>query len=118
MAWDAEGNIFVSDGYGNSRIAKFDKNGRFLKSWGSRGTAPGQFNIPHTIAVDAKGLVYVGDRTNNRIQVFDNDGNYKTSFINVGAPSAICITQRARRSTCSRRTPTRRRRWTTARSTR
>ena len=92
VAWDAAGNIFVSDGYGNSRIAKFDKNGRFLKSWGSRGTAPGQFNIPHTIAVDAKGLVYVGDRTNNRIQVFDNDGNYKTSFINVGAPSAICIT--------------------------
>jgi len=92
VAWDAEGNIFVSDGYGNSRIAKFDRNGRFLKAWGSRGTAPGQFNIPHTIAVDAKGLVYVGDRTNNRIQVFDNDGNFKTQFINVGAPSAICIT--------------------------
>lgn len=92
VAWDAEGNIFVSDGYGNSRIAKFDKNGRFIKSWGSRGTAPGQFNIPHTLAVDAKGLVYVGDRGNNRIQVFDGDGNYKTSFINVGAPSAICIT--------------------------
>jgi DNA-binding beta-propeller fold protein YncE len=92
VAWDAEGNIFVADGYGNSRIAKFDKNGRFIKSWGSRGTAPGQFNIPHTIAVDAKGLVYVGDRGNNRIQVFDGDGNYKTSFINVGAPSAICIT--------------------------
>ena len=92
VGWDAEGNIFVSDGYGNSRIAKFDKNGRFLKSWGSRGTAPGQFNIPHSLAVDAKGLVYVGDRTNNRIQVFDNDGNFKTQFINVGAPSAICIT--------------------------
>ena len=92
VGWDAEGNIFVSDGYGNSRVAKFDKNGRFLKSWGSRGTAPGQFNIPHSLAVDAKGLVYVGDRTNNRIQVFDNDGNFKTQFINVGAPSAICIT--------------------------
>jgi DNA-binding beta-propeller fold protein YncE len=92
VGWDAEGNIYVSDGYGNSRVAKFDKNGRFLKSWGSRGTAPGQFNIPHTLAVDAKGLVYVGDRGNNRIQVFDGDGNYKTSFINVGAPSAICIT--------------------------
>jgi DNA-binding beta-propeller fold protein YncE len=92
VAWDAAGNIYVADGYGNSRIAKFDKNGVYLKSWGSRGTAPGQFNIPHTIAVDAKGLVYVGDRGNNRIQVFDGDGNYKTSFINVGAPSAICIT--------------------------
>ena len=92
VAWDAAGNIYVSDGYGNSRIAKFDKNGVYIRSWGSRGTAPGQFNIPHTIAVDAKGLVYVGDRGNNRIQVFDSDGNYKTSFINVGAPSAICIT--------------------------
>jgi hypothetical protein len=92
VAWDAAGNIYVSDGYGNSRIAKFDKNGVFIKSWGSRGTAPGQFNIPHTLAIDAKGLVYVGDRGNNRIQVFDGDGNYKTSFINVGAPSAICIT--------------------------
>jgi hypothetical protein len=92
VAWDADGNIFVSDGEGNSRVAKFDKNGRYLKSWGSRGTAPGQFNIPHTIAVDANGLVYVGDRGNNRIQVFDGEGTYKTSFINVGAPWAICIT--------------------------
>jgi len=92
VAWDAEGNIFVSDGYGNSRIAKFDKNGRYIKSWGSRGTAPGQFNLPHTMAIDARGLVYVGDRGNNRIQVFDGDGNFKTQFINVGAPSAICIT--------------------------
>ena len=92
VAWDAAGNIYVSDGYGNSRIAKFDKNGVFLKSWGSRGSAPGQFNIPHTLAIDAKGLVYVGDRENKRIQMFDGDGNYKTSFINVGAPMAICIT--------------------------
>ena len=92
VAWDAAGNIYVSDGYGNSRIAKFDKNGTFIKAWGSRGTAPGQFNTPHTLAIDAKGLVYVGDRGNNRIQVFDAEGNYKTSFINVGAPSAICIT--------------------------
>jgi DNA-binding beta-propeller fold protein YncE len=92
VAWDSQGNTYITDGYINSRVAKFDKNGRFIKSWGSRGTAPGQFNIPHTLAVDAKGLVYVGDRGNNRIQVFDGDGNYKTSFINVGAPSAICIT--------------------------
>jgi len=92
VAWDAAGNIYVSDGYGNSRIAKFDKNGVYIKSWGSRGTAPGQFNTPHTLAVDAAGLVYVGDRGNNRIQVFDGDGIYKRSFINVGAPSAICIT--------------------------
>lgn len=92
VAWDAAGNIFVSDGYGNSRVAKFDKNGVFLKSWGSYGAGPGQFNTLHSIAVDAKGMVYVGDRGNRRIQVFDNDGNFKTMFLNVGAPWAICIT--------------------------
>jgi NHL repeat-containing protein len=92
VAWDAAGNIFVSDGYGNSRVAKFDKNGRFLKSWGSRGTEPSQFNTPHSIAVDAQGNVYVGDRGNKRIQVFDNDGNFKTQYTHVGAPWAVCIT--------------------------
>jgi DNA-binding beta-propeller fold protein YncE len=92
VAWDAAGNIFVADGYGNSRIAKFDRNGKFLLSWGSRGTAPGQFNIAHTIATDAQGNVYVGDRGNRRIQVFDGNGTFKTMFLNVGAPSAICIT--------------------------
>src|SRR5712692_4074244 len=95
VAWDATGAIFVSDGYGNSRVAKFDKNGKFIKSWGSRGTGPGQFDIPHTIAVDAKGDVYVGDRTNKRIQVFDNNGTFKTQYANVGAPYAICISQGA-----------------------
>src|SRR5436309_7306635 len=92
VAWDSAGNIFVADGYGNSRIAKFDKNGRFVKSWGSRGTEPGQFNLPHTIAIDAQNNVYVGDRENKRIQVFDADGNFKTQYTNAGAPYAICIT--------------------------
>ena len=92
VAWDAAGNIFVSDGYGNSRVAKFDRNGKFIKSWGHRGTGPGEFNLLHTIATDAQGNVYVGDRSNRRIQVFDNDGNFKTQFLNVGAPWAICIT--------------------------
>ena len=91
VAWDASGNIFISDGYGNSRVAKFDRNGVFLKSWGSRGTAPGQFNTPHTIATDAQGNVYVGDRGNRRIQVFDNNGEFKTQYLNVGAPWAVCI---------------------------
>ncbi len=91
VAWDSAGNIFVSDGYGNSRVAKFDKNGVFIKSWGFRGTEPGQFNTPHTIATDAQGNVYVGDRGNRRIQVFDNAGEFKKQYINVGAPWAICI---------------------------
>ena len=91
VAWDAAGNIFVSDGYANARVAKFDKNGKFIKSWGATGAGPGQFNTPASIAVDAKGMVYVADMGNNRIQVFDNDGTYKTEFKNVGAPRAICI---------------------------
>jgi DNA-binding beta-propeller fold protein YncE len=91
VAWDAAGNIFVADGYGNSRVAKFDKNGQFIKSWGSKGTEPGQFDLLHTIAVDAQGNVYVGDRSNKRIQVFDNNGTFKTQYTNAGAPYAICI---------------------------
>src|ERR1041384_2020065 len=92
VAWDAAGDIFVSDGYVISRVAKDDKNGKFVKSWGSRVTAPGQFNTPHTIAVDAQGNVYVGDRGNKRIQIFDHEGNFKTEYKHVGAPWAVCIT--------------------------
>jgi len=91
VAWDAAGNIFISDGYGNSRVAKFDKEGRFIKSWGSKGKGPGQFDTLHSIATDAEGNVYVGDRGNRRIQVFNNDGEFKTQYLNVGAPWAICI---------------------------
>jgi DNA-binding beta-propeller fold protein YncE len=92
VAWDAAGNIYVADGYGNSRVAKFDKNGKFIKSWGSRGTENGQFNVAHGIVIDAQGNVYVADSGNKRIQVFDGDGNFKTQISNIGAPAAICIT--------------------------
>jgi hypothetical protein len=91
VAWDAAGNIFVADGAGNSRIAKFDKSGNYIKSWGFKGTEPGQFNTPHSIATDAQGNVYVADRGNSRIQVFDNNGTFKTQYSNVGRPGAICI---------------------------
>ena len=74
MAWDAAGNTYISDGYVNSRIAKVDKDGNWLKSWGEPGSEPGQLNTPHSIAVDAEGKVYVADRGNRRIQVFDGDG--------------------------------------------
>jgi sugar lactone lactonase YvrE len=74
VAWDLKGNIFISDGYVNSRVAKYDKDGNWVKSWGERGTAPGQFNTVHSIASDATGKVYAADRTNRRIQVFDGDG--------------------------------------------
>ena len=80
VAWDLAGNAFISDGYGNSRVVKVDKNGRWTKTWGERGTAPGQFNLLHTIATDAGGNVYVGDRSNRRIQVFDGDGGFLRQF--------------------------------------
>jgi DNA-binding beta-propeller fold protein YncE len=93
VAWDAAGNIFVADGHGNARIAKFDKNGRFLSSWGQRGSEAGQFDTPHSIALDAQGNVYVADSGNKRIQVFDNNGTFKSQITNVGTPMALCITR-------------------------
>ena len=92
VTWDLDGNIFVADGYNNSRVAKFTKDGDFVKSIGSRGNMPGQFNTPHTIASDAKGNIYVGDRGNQRIQVFDPDLNPVRIISNVRAPWAVCIT--------------------------
>jgi DNA-binding beta-propeller fold protein YncE len=76
MARDAAGNTYISDGYINSRIAKFDKDGNWIKSWGEPGSGPGQFSVPHSIAIDATGAVYVADRGNRRIQVFDGEGTF------------------------------------------
>jgi NHL repeat len=92
VAWDAAGNIYVADGLGNARVAKFDKYGKFIKSWGSKGTVSGQFNSVRGIALDAKGNVYVADGGNKRIQIFDGDGTYQSEITNVGTPSAVCMT--------------------------
>lgn len=116
VAWDAAGDTFISDGYVNSRVAKVDTDGNWLKSWGEPGDGPGQFNTPHSIATDARGNVYVADRGNRRIQVFDGDGKVlrqitidvpvpadaraaigakptaTTGTMAPGAPWAICIT--------------------------
>jgi DNA-binding beta-propeller fold protein YncE len=117
IAWDNAGNAFIADGYNNSRVVKVDAHGRWVKTWGERGSGESQFNILHSIASDAKGNVYVADRTNRRIQVFDPDGRFLRQFTidvpydrppNVmvgamptavsnplavsGAPWAICIT--------------------------
>ncbi len=81
MAWDPAGNTYISDGYINSRVAKVDKNGNWLKSWGEPGDQPGQFNTPHSIAVDAQGNVYVADRGNRRIQVFDGEGKFLRQMV-------------------------------------
>jgi DNA-binding beta-propeller fold protein YncE len=92
VAWDAQGNIFVADGRGNARVAKFSKDGVFVKSWGQRGTAAGQFASVDSIAVDAQGNVYAADAGNARIQVFDNNGTFKTEIKSVGNAQAICMT--------------------------
>src|SRR6202140_2138978 len=116
MTWDPEGNTYISDGYVNSRVAKVDKSGTWIKSWGEPGDQPGQFNTPHSIAADAQGNIYVADRGNRRIQVFDTDGKFLRQFsidvplkpdarpaignkptqttgtMSPGAPWAICIT--------------------------
>src|SRR5579863_1606505 len=90
VTWDTEGSIFISDGYINSRVAKFDKNGDWVKSFGTPGNGPGQLNTPHSIAADAKGNIYVADRGNRRIQVFDHDGNFERPLqINVPAPPGL-----------------------------
>jgi hypothetical protein len=95
VAFDAAGNIFVADGQGNARIAKFNKDGVFVKSWGYKGTEPGLFANVRSIATDAQGNVYAADGGNHRIQVFDNDGNFKAQYTGLGNPQAICITKGA-----------------------
>jgi hypothetical protein len=116
VTWDSAGNTYISDGYVNSRIAKVDKEGNWLTSWGEPGSQPGQFNTPHSIAADAQNNIYVADRGNRRIQVFDTDGKFLRQFtidvpvpadarpaignkptattgtMSPGAPWAICIT--------------------------
>jgi DNA-binding beta-propeller fold protein YncE len=116
VTWDSAGNTYISDGYVNSRIAKVDKEGNWLTSWGEPGSQPGQFNTPHSIAADAQNNIYVADRGNRRIQVFDTDGKFlrqitidvpvpadarpaignkptaTTGTMSPGAPWAICIT--------------------------
>jgi len=92
MAIAPNGDIFVSDGYANSRMARFDKNGKFLKAWGTMGTGPQQFSIPHAVVVDSKSRVYVADRNNVRIQVFDTNGKLLDSWRDVVVPWGFWLT--------------------------
>lgn len=98
VTWDSAGNLYVADGYSNARVVKYEGTGRFVKSWGSRGTGEGQFEIVHGIAIDAQQNVYVADEGNKRIQVFDTDGNFKRQITGVGSPTAICISPGPRQS--------------------
>jgi DNA-binding beta-propeller fold protein YncE len=88
------GDIFVADGHGgdtNARIVKFDKDGKFIKSWGKKGAGPSEFNVPHTLAMDSSGRLFVGDRANSRIQIFDQDGKFLAEWKQFGRPSGVFI---------------------------
>jgi hypothetical protein len=116
VAWDSQGNTYITDGYVNSRVAKFSKDGDWVKSWGEPGDGDGQFHLVHAIAIDRNDNIYVGDRSNRRVQVFDTEGRFlrkftvdvppapgtKSTYGNtpggaalaklVGAPNSLCIT--------------------------
>jgi hypothetical protein len=86
------GDIFVADGHVNARIVKFSKDGKFIKTWGKKGEGPGEFNLPHTLVIDSRGRLLVGDRSNNRIQIFDLEGTFIDQWTQFGTPSGIYVT--------------------------
>ncbi len=85
------GDIFIADGHGNSRVVKLSKDGTFIKAWGTKGAEPGDFNVPHSTAMDSQGRLFVADRSNNRIQIFSQDGEYLDSWTQFGSPSGLFI---------------------------
>jgi DNA-binding beta-propeller fold protein YncE len=88
-ALSPKGEIYVSDGYGNARVHKYTPDGKHIMSWGKPGAGPGEFNLPHNIACDADGWVYVADRENHRVQVFDGDGRFETQWHDLHRPSGM-----------------------------
>lgn len=109
IAFAKNGDIFVTDGYGNNRVVHYDAKGNFIKTWGSLGVEPGQLSQPHSIAIDSKGRIYVGERNNCRIQIFDQDGNTVDIWRNIINPWGIHITPQDEIIICGS-TPAR---WTT-----
>ncbi len=92
LAVAKNGDIFIADGEGpNTRVARFSRDGKFIKWWGGKGTDPGQFNVPHSIAIDSRGRVYVADRSNNRIQIFDQTGGFLEQWTNFGTPWGLFV---------------------------
>jgi sugar lactone lactonase YvrE len=94
VAVASNGDIFVADGHGgnsNARIVKFAKDGKFIKAWGKKGTAPGEFDTPHSLALDSRGRLFVADRNNNRLQIFDQDGKFLEEWKQFSRLSGIYI---------------------------
>jgi peptidylamidoglycolate lyase len=88
----ANGDAFVADGEStNTRVVKLSRNGKFIKAWGTKGTGPGEFQVPHNIVIDSQGRLYVADRTNKRVQVFDQDGKFLSQMTQVGAPYGMAM---------------------------
>jgi DNA-binding beta-propeller fold protein YncE len=92
IAFAANGDLYVTDGYGGARVVKFSRDGKYLLEWGKRGTGPGEFGLPHNVVVDAKGLVYVTDRDNQRIQIFDANGKFLREWTGTGGVSGLAMT--------------------------
>ncbi len=90
-AFRANGNMYISDGYTNGRVVEYTPDGYYVKHWGKRGSGDGEFNLVHDVAVDTQGRVYVADRNNERIQVFDADGKFLAKWTNIGAPWGLCF---------------------------
>src|SRR5436190_4352393 len=93
VAFAPNGDIYVSDGYGNARVVKYTRDGKYLLQWGARGSGPGQFQLPHNVAVDAQGRVFVTDRDNRRVEVFDSSGKFLSQWPDIGGVSALCMTK-------------------------
>lgn len=91
VAFAEDGSFYVSDGYGNSRVANFAADGTFITAWGTKGDGPGEFDLPHTILVGPDGRVYVGDRENYRVQIFDADGKFLEQWTHLGSPWGLAL---------------------------
>lgn len=93
IAFGANGDLYVSDGYGSARIVKYSRDGKYLLQWGTRGKGPGEFGLPHNLVIDAQGRVYVTDRDNQRIEVFDSNGKFLSQWTGTGGVSGLAMTK-------------------------
>ena len=93
VAFAPNGDFYVTDGYGNSRVVKFSHDGQYLLEWGTKGSGAGEFLLPDAVVLDAQGRVYVSDRENRRIEIFESNGKFLTQWANVGGFSGLAVTR-------------------------